>query len=211
MIAISEFYPYVLPFAPSCPDPVADQYIVQAAIEFCKKTRCWRHQYETDLSGEDDEIICVPSKASLFEIERAWFRLPQGNRWYKLDVQPYNEVDQNIYETSPTDNTTSRIISQKSFDAVSILPLSPGFVRINTFLVPVYKADMLPKFLFQKFASEIADGALSKILIIPDQPYTNAELAMMKMKTFTNALNNHFNFNVRGQQRAASRVKSSFL
>lgn len=40
-VALSAFLPFVLPHANGCPNMIAQFYVRQAAIEFCRRTLCW--------------------------------------------------------------------------------------------------------------------------------------------------------------------------
>lgn len=210
MTPIVDFLPYLLPFAPSVPEPIALQYIRLACIEFCKRSRSWRDVTEFDVSGQEEEGLPTLGQSSLFEIERAWFRSSSINKWEELTVKPFVEIDQSLYDIAPT-QVTPKYISQISHDAVTLVPLAIGLCKISMFLMPSQDADAVPDILFKRFAQEISDGALAKIMMIPDQPYTNPTMAAFKDAAFNSACDSAFRLNIRGQQRASARAKSSYF
>lgn len=211
MKSFSDFLPFVTPFAPSAPDPLATHYIRQAAIDFCQRTRFWRYVDEFDVAGDTTEIIAVPGQSSLFEIEKAWFQPTSESRWVELTKKPYAEIDQSLLDQEANTYTLPNIISQIDYNSVTLVPRASGKLRISMFLTPSYDAKSCPDNLFNNFASTIADGALSDILMIPEQPYTNPNLAALKGGIFNAECDRNFALNIRGQQRAPARAKSSFM
>lgn len=211
MTTFADFLPFVLPYAPSAPDPLAIQYIRQAAIDFCQRTRFWRYVDEFEVAGDTSEIVAAPGQSSLFEIEKAWFRPTADNRWAELRKLPYAEIDQSLLDEEANTYTVPNVISQIDYNTVTLVPRVSGTLRISMFLAPSYNANNCPQNLYSNFASTIADGALAEILMIPEQPYTNLQLAAAKSAIFNAECDRNFALNVRGQQRAPARSKSSFM
>lgn len=211
MRSFADFLPFVLPYAPSCPEPLAIQYLRQAAIDFCQRTRFWRYVDEFDVAGDTSEIIVTPGQSSLFEIEKAWFKPTGGDHWVELRRLPYSQIDQTLLDETTDTYTVPNVISQIDYNTVTLVPRVSGKLRISMFLSPSYEATGCPANLYSNFASTIADGALSEILMIPEQPYTNPNIAALKAGVFNAECDKNFALNVRGQQRAPARTKSSFL
>lgn len=211
MRSFVDFLPFVLPYAPSCPEPLAIQYLRQAAIDFCQRTRFWRYVDEFDVAGDTSEIIVAPGQSSLFEIEKAWFKPTGGDHWVELRRLPYAQIDQTLLDETTDTYTVPNVISQIDYNTVTLVPRATGTLRISMFLSPSYEASSCPENLYSNFASTIADGALSEILMIPEQPYTNPNIAALKAGMFNAECDKNFALNVRGQQRAPARTKSSFM
>lgn len=211
MRPFADFLSFVLPYAPSCPEPVAIQYVRQASIDFCQRTRFWRSVDEFDVAGDTTEILAVPGQASLFEIEKAWFQPTSESRWLELRKLPYAEIDQALLDQEANTYTVPNVISQIDYNTVTLVPRASGKLRISMFLSPSYDASACPENLYSNYASTIADGALSEILMLPDQPFTNPNLAALKAGVFNAECDRNFALNVRGQQRAPARAKSSFM
>lgn len=213
MTPFSDFLSYVLPLAPSVPEPLAVQALRNAAIAFCEKSRAWRVLTEIDVVGDEREIMPVPSQASLFEIEEAWFKQTGGIWGGSLKRIPFKEIDPNMLPSAGDAPGTAppEFISQVDYDTVIVAPIALGTLRISMFLTPSQTADDAPDFLYEKHAQMIADGALASILMTPGQPYSNPELGAVKEASFRAFCDSKFNQNIRGQQRSRARVRSSFF
>ena len=73
MIPIESFIPLVTVHASEAPHPVVEQQIRLAAIEFCERTRCWRHVFRREVSCPGGPIRIIPPYATIFEFEFAYF------------------------------------------------------------------------------------------------------------------------------------------
>lgn len=211
MKQLTDFLPYVLPFAPSLPEPTAIQYLRLAAITFCERARAWREVQEVEVIGDDFEQVPIPSQAELLEIENIYFRQSSDASWAKLIAEPYAEIDQTLFDSPITDNSRPKFYSQIEQDIFFILPRAQGVARISAFFKPSSVAEIVPDILYTKYASIIADGALMHILMLPEQPYTNPNMGALKAGVFNSYCDAHFSLNIRGQQRAPARAKSSFV
>ena len=199
MREIDELLPYVMPYAPGLAEPTAVQHLRDAAVRFCERTRCWRLIDTFQTTGEHHEILAVPSDAVLFEIEWAKFNnreleavSPQAATWHNQDGY-----------------TEPRYITQVNPNCVSLEPHAVGELVISMFLKPAPTALEIPAFMICDFGRALADGALATLLLLPNQPFTNPQLAMVFETKFQQALDRNFALNMRGQQRAPKRTKSN--
>jgi hypothetical protein len=211
MRALSDFFPWIMPFAPNCPDPIAEQYLRVAADEFCTRTRSWREIETIDVRGDEQEIICVPPQATLMEIEDAWW-----DKQWRLRRVPYADIRPDLlpaYDPAnpPPSANVPEVISQAGPNGVVVAPRSRGCLRVNMFLKPAPDADELPDYLFDQFAQPLSSGALSWILMLPGQPFTNPQQAQLFASDFNAICDRHFGYNIRGQQRAPARTRASFV
>ena len=199
MREIEDFLPQVMPYAPGCAEPVAVQHLRDAAIRLCERTRCWRHIDTFQTTGQEHEILAVPSEANLFEIEWA--------RFNDRLLEPKTPDGEKLFQ----DNGDPRYITQVNPDCVSIEPHGIGDLTISMFLKPSQSADQLPSFMMSQFARALGDGALSTLLLLPNQPFTNPQMAMVFESKFQTVLDRNFAYNMRGQERARKRTKPSYF
>lgn len=198
MRELTDFLRFILPHATACPDPTAEDALLSAARDFCEATRCWRETDSFKVKGHDVEVVCVPPSAVLFEIEKASF---DGR-----DLERVSFADARFDRDGPP-----RQITQTQPNAVRLAPAGPGTLSISMFLKPALDADVLPYFLFDQWGETLASGALARILVIPDQPFSNPQLAGYHAGIFQSAKDRNFNASVRGQQRAPRRSRSRYL
>lgn len=203
---LDTFLPHVLVVAPGCAEPTAISALRQAAIQFCEATRAWRYEDEFQVSGKDCSVVCVPVDAELFQIETVTFNGQQ------LEPISISELDRKsrTWRDDEVDGTP-RYYTQVEFDTIQVVPRATGQVQVYAFLRPSEEAEQVPDFLADKFQRVIASGALADLLLIPGQPFFNPDLAAVHAQRFQSAMNRNFNLNVRGQQRAPTRVKPHYF
>lgn len=198
MRELDDFLRFILPYAPSCPIPMAQQHLRAAAREFCEATRCWREVDCIAVTGDEIEVICVPPYATLHEIEAASF-----------DGEPLERVS--FSNARFAESGSPRQITQSQPNAISLAPKGAGALRISMFLKPGQDADAIPDFLYDQWAEDIGNGALARILNLPEQPFTNPAAAATYRALFERAKASNFNASMRGQQRAPVRTRPKFL
>lgn len=201
MIAIADLMHLIQPFAPGCPEPTAVQHLRWAAQRFCERSRIWRSCNDFDVEGGCDELICVPAYAQIYEIEQAWFN---GS---DLEPRPFGS-----FGRACPGNSIPHYITQTGPGSVRLVPgaLEKGALRLHLFLKPSQDAEDIPAFL-SEFEQVLADGALSRILMLPNQPFTSPDMAGAYNGSFQAELDRNFNRNLRGQQRAPVRTQARFL
>ena len=204
MREIEDLLPHVMPYAPGCAEPTAIQHLRDAAVRFCERTRCWRHidRFKTDTHHH--QIMAVPSQAVLYEIEWAKFGERHELEARTPDVEDWHREGDEAY-------SYPRYISQVNPTCVSIEPHVVGDLSISMFLKPSPTTDMLPDFLVSHFGRAMGDGALATLLLLPNQPFTNPQMAAIFEGKFQAAMDKNFDFNLRGQQRARKRTRPNFL
>lgn len=207
MKSLKDFYPAIMPFVPGCPAPTADNWIRQAAIEFCERTKLWRWNDDFALSGSDYEDILAPAGSTPFGIERAEL---DGN---KLTPVTAAWLDANVrgWRTNTEVEGGGRYITQIDPNTVKVVPNSTGTLYLSLFLKPSHDATDLPDFMADQYRQVIANGALGHIFAIPNQSFTNVEMAVVRTQLFQARLDSLANAGVTGQQRAKVRTKARFM
>lgn len=203
---LDEFLPNIRPFAPGVPDLVAYEYIRQAAIEFCEKTRLWRYDDVFTLSAENPEAVIAPSGAVIHEIERIDFNDQQLTKATPAQLDEWLP----LWRAGTLDGNP-QYFTQTEPNTVALVPLGDGELKVWVWLKPAQDAEEVPDFMVDQYRQIIADGALTRILMIPGQSFTNAEMAMAFSAAFQEKLGKLFTKGITGQQRARPRAKGSFF
>lgn len=206
MKPLDEFLQHINLYAPGCAVPTAYFGIRQAAIEFCERTRLWRFEDYFEVRGDEAEAMFAPANSVVHDIERAWFNgeplTPKTVDW--LDVH-YNGWRDGSLTGQP------KFITQIEPNTLRIVPSAEGTVNVSLILKPAQDADEVPDFLVDQYRAVIAYGALSHILVIPNQSFTNMDMAGGFGATFQGKLTTLATRGSTGQQRARTRTRGSFF
>jgi hypothetical protein len=209
MTDLDAFLTKVLPYAPGCPEPTAFEHIRAAARDFCETTRLWRFDDTFDL-GDDPNVMCTPQDAVIHEIERCDFngeKLDPASLDWLDDRYPDWRSDTRLWTGQP------QWFTQVCPDTVRVVPtpLEQGSVKVWLRLKPSEDCEQLPDFLFREYATTISWGALASILMLPNQTFSNPNMAVFFQGKFDNALGRKSKLQATGQQRAPVRTKATFF
>lgn len=206
MKSLDEFLKSINQYAPGCATPTAHFGIRQAAIEFCERTRLWRYEDEFIVTAAEAEGITTPTGSVLQDIECVTFNggaplMPKTVQWLDTNEPGWRK---GIITGTP------QYVTQIEPNTIRLVPGEAGTVNIGVWLKPAQDCDELPDFLADQYRETIAHGALGRILLMPNQSFTNGTLAAAFLANFEAKLSALSGKGTTGQQRARVRTKASF-
>jgi hypothetical protein len=180
--AWDDFIPFVLPYAPGCPDPTLEHHIRLAAIEFCRKTNVW----QADLAPlVGDGVLRLFTMVPPTEAQVAKLLGVAISDTYS------NVVDAGIKQPLigaqlVRDQTSETIAFTDDLATLTVWPVQAVDASIvaKVALKPTMAATTLPSVLFGNYAQDIATGALSTILSMPKKDWTDMPAAGIAATTF---------------------------
>lgn len=162
MKAFDLFFPDVLPDAPGVTEPIAEHALLRAAQRFCQLTRAWRVVLDptTTIAGIDEYDLELPRDTELVRIESA-------------------KLGGNDVEVATKDNA-SRLreyvfCPDGQLLYVNPVPAGSTVIQITATLMPGNGAIGIEDFLYDRYVSVIAAGAVAKLMQQPMKPYSSAE------------------------------------
>lgn len=204
MTDLDDFLPQISPKAPGCPAPAAYIALVQAAREFCERTRTWRHSAEMVINDLDDIFFEPPEGATVMEFESVLF---EG---MKLEAKTTDWMDRCMRGWRKGLEGYPRFFTQLNEGTLRIAPIENGILTVNCFLKPNMDADQLPDYLLDQYGEVIAWGALGRLLSTPDQPFTDFNTGAAYLAAFDNKLSSLAYRGTTGQQRVRPRVRGTY-
>lgn len=174
--------PYVLPYAPGCPDSTMFHHVRQAAIRFLARTFAWQADLPAILGDGASTVFAMPK--------------PSGSEACKLlGVTVYVTG----YQPQPVDLVTPEIGAERiregnlrpcaftgDLSDLVVWPAQPAASRIvaNVALKPAQLAAEIPAVVFDQHANDIATGALASLLSMPKQEWTDMQAAAINSSQF---------------------------
>lgn len=166
-----DFEPYVLPYVIGCPIPVMEHHARLTAIDWCRKTLCMTRELDAELtSGTSHEVDIAPPPG--MQIVRA-VDVAVGGREFNLTDPLYgkrlarNHGQQEYCFTS--DNATLQVYPMQAagVEVVITAALMPALVNSTG----------LDDDIALEHADDIAKGIAAAMLKLPEQTFTNPQLA----------------------------------
>lgn len=202
--ALDAFMPDIRPYAPTVALPTAYRAIRQAAIQFCERTRLWREEDAFNAIAGDDVLIVPPMGAELIDFDKVHFGAgdplkPKTTGWLDDNLRGWRTND---VPGSP------RYVTQITRNTLVLVPGATGSAKVSLWLKPSNECVDVPAFLPRQFRECIAHGALARILAIPNQPYTDLQMAGTYLTLFSGKLESLSTRGTTGQQRARVRSRA---
>lgn len=171
MVNLSAFFPRLIPNVMGCPEPLAQQALVDAAITFCDQSLAVTVDLDpvTLPVGSSTVELETPDQTTVAQVLHVWYNKQV------LEAVPYGQfVD--IYQP----NSTPAHYTVEYLDEVANLRVypAPSLAVTNGLLVrvalrPTRAATQVHDILFQRYVEGIVAGAQSILCAMPDQPFTN--------------------------------------
>lgn len=172
MVNLSQFFPRLLPYVVGCPEPLAQQALLDAAIEFCNKGNAVSLMLDpiTTIKGTATYEIETPTQTGVSTVLKLWY---DGN---VLSPLPYEQA----LSLFNNPNGAPRFFYGQYVDevySITLLPTPdktvPNGLQIRVALTPTRSATQVHTILYDRYADAIVQGAISTLSAIPDQPFTN--------------------------------------
>lgn len=183
-ITYDQFFPHILPYVPNCPEIQATNAVRNACIEFCKKTNFLQLDMDpiTTIANQPTYDIDVPNGYVLGQIDIIWFNGTRIVRKSLADIEKRYGRQWNLIAGTP------ECYTQLDPDTITFAPIPdqslPGIVTGRFSVIPERLSSYIDSSLLERYAEEIADGAIARLAATPEQPYTNPSFAMERRKMF---------------------------
>jgi hypothetical protein len=178
MLAWSAFYPYLLPWVPTCANPVMDQELRRAANEFFTRTRAWCVWLDpvTTVDGVREYNFNLPANTNLVRIEVA-----------NVGAVPVNVVSYRDRTTNPATSPNSTDEGYTSDAKTLILDRAYAAgqeITVFASLAPARTATGIEDALFDKHYESIVEGAKARLMLIPNTPFHSPGAAAQSQSVF---------------------------
>lgn len=192
MKTFDDFLPYVLPDVPGCPESVASDAIVSAAIEFCEKSLVLQRDHDpvNVLAGRPDYDLDSPiSQMLVCKVMKAWFL-----RHVLTPVGPDDMDDPYAYQAALGQSGSNYGVAipmyfvQKEERTITLWPAPQSDtaqgLTLRVALKPMRAATSFDDVLFEDWVDVITAGAKAALQTTPGKTFTNPQLALGNQGAF---------------------------
>jgi hypothetical protein len=183
-VAYSVFYPYLIPLVPHVADPVAEQAIRDACIEFCKESLIWQEQMDpiSSAKGEGAYELDVPTNTNLTHVIDLYYKEARLKKKSVSEIAAKYSRDWMLHEGAPV------VFTMLNPNEVTLVP-KPDVSVANALtgllaFTPTRKSTTVIDYVYEDYAEEIARGAAAKLMLIPNQQWSDQKTALGYRKQF---------------------------
>lgn len=197
--------PGVLTHAGSCPEPTAIAHLRDALVVLCEECRIWVVDDVFYASPDGVEYLFAPPETLIVEFESVQGcgqpLEPRTLQWMRRQ-----NPDWRCTQGSP------RYFTQERPNTILVTPQDPDEeLHLRAYLKPDSKLTAAPRHLLEDNRMALVSGALSTLLAMRDQDWTDLQLAAVHGARFEQAKNRTAFKHATGQQAAPLRTTPQFL
>jgi len=208
MAALSDFHPFILTDVMGCPIPTVDHRLILAAREFCDLSGIWREWLDT-ITADGTVNTFDHDLTSQQELIRYTRCIVNDEDAGEYEILSRSDLPPDWSDTASTGLVDTVVHIDGAEFMVFSLPASGDTIRMEAVFKPKISATTLPAVLYDRFAEGVAAGALSRLLLLPNMPWTNPALADIHRRNFEAAA--HLAANDGFRQRKHKRTRLSRL
>lgn len=176
--ALSAFTPYIMLDVPGCPEPVVEDSVRRAAIEFCRRTRVIRELITVNTVAAQDYVVLSPVGGN---VERV-YRVMIGD----TILEPTRREDFN--EDGDTSQPLEYYIEQQNKMRFYPVPDAIYSMAVHVAVTPNRDATTLDDVLFTIWRDEIAAGACAILKMMTGKPWHDMDGASISGNIFSAAI-----------------------
>lgn len=189
----------VLPSVDACPQPLAEQAIRDAIDGFCRQSKIYRGTVTVALTAGDGTYTLTPPADSVV-VETLYARI--GDDLLEPLVP---ELESRLI----IGNGKPEYIKHLTATDIEILPApaDAGSMSVTVIYSISLAATAFPDLLDQ-WREEIAFGAMARLMIMPNKPWSNPQVAAGYQTLFNNGINDAAARATLGNRKATLRVQA---
>lgn len=188
-VTLETFLKEVMPYCPDVAQPVAENAVRNACIEFCRLSTIHRYDITpiSGVAGQAEYTIVVPADTQLATVVKLYYSgfelKPRGEEilvatyryqdWTTVTGQPayFTEINPGTVKIAPypSENSTNAITGRVA-------------------LMPTRSATTVYDELYNRYSEDIALGARSRLHYTPGQPYYDPNMAEQCKIKFMSAI-----------------------
>jgi hypothetical protein len=176
-IPVTDFLRFVMPEVLGCPQVLASQHVVDAAIEFCSKVAIWTEPLASvpSVAGQASYAM-TPSEGRAVGPLQVYFdgtKLDPGTNQQFTAAYPesvwHTVTGTPLYFTRGADESKITLVP---------IPETAGLnINMTVSVKPLPTATTLPDNLFYEYYKAITAGAKATLMAMPEQRWTNTQMA----------------------------------
>lgn len=183
MMAWASFYPYLLLHVRGASEPLMDQELQSASAEFFQRTRVWQQWLTPGVTVLNTRTYALglPALTDVVRLEKARVN------GVAVPVESYRNMDLDIAnDVLPGPGLTT--VDRRQFTLLD-LPAAAGLtIQIEASLKPAQDATGIPDEFFIQYRDAIVQGAKSRLMLLPDEKFTDPDRAMLAKGLFDAAI-----------------------
>ena len=206
-VAITQFIDRVRPEARTAPTFTLSDYVLDAAIDFCERSRYWREDLTAldAVANQASYTASPPSGAVIQDI------ISVRHNTIVLEPASQEVLDSQFLDWRTESGSQADYWFATARDNITLVPYPSAAgtanIEIRAALKPSRTATTLPQSLYDNYMVEIASGALARLLVMPGVSWAAPDRAAYHAHKFEDGVRNATYTAARGFNRTPIRTR----
>lgn len=206
MADLSLIYSLCAPELPGVSIPMLDSYIMQAWRELARRSQCWSEWQSVALiDGQSAYVLTVPDGSRAYVVLGAVYG---GRPLFPISPEALADADPDFMDRAGSPSNfwlaqDGRLVIYPTPTANESAPL-----KVEVSLVPTLSSQALPEIFAEKYGEVIAAGAKARLMVMPNQAWSNPPLSQFHQAQFDNGATEASIERSKGGTTAATFVRS---
>lgn len=189
----SDFLNDVMPDVPGCTTEIAQHAIKNTIIDFCEKSLILQRDHDpvSVAANVIDYDFDPPDNFLVIKIMRAWYKNKPLEPVSPDDIDK-PEVYNQLFEGASVAGAEPNAILQKSERQFTIYPIpseaAANAITMRVALKPTRSSEEVDDVIYEDYSEIIAYGAKARLMMSPNKPYTNPQLAVSALGMYQSGL-----------------------
>jgi hypothetical protein len=176
------------PHLASCPHPVIVDQIRLSAIQACERTLIYRH-VQTEFNLTPNQFTYTYTKPANTDVHAVFEAIMNDKPLERLTLEQALERNPRWADVSQTDEASEpRIICDVTTESYNVFPMPDASktykLRLVYALKPTRASTGLEQWVFDELEDCIFHNALQELMLMPNQPWSNADVAGYHAKQY---------------------------
>lgn len=211
-VSLSLFTDRVRPEARGLPTVALGNYVLDAAITFCERSRYWREDL-TPLDAVEGQAIYLAEPPTEESVIEDVVSVRHNGR--VLEQSSQETLDSQLLDWRTKSSGQAKFWFATARDNVTLVPYpcvaGEANIDIRAALKPSRIATTLPQILYDDYMTEIASGALAKLLVMPNVPWAAPDRATYHAEQFEEGVRRASLIAAKGYNRTPLRTRRAPL
>ncbi len=180
MVSLDEFFPRIKPYVIGATDPLVEQAVLETCIDFCDYTNVITYRLDAVYTSENVQSYKLDLPNNAVRLSRILTMAIDGK-----EIDGIVRVARGRY-TTMKGKPVSYFVNLTDETTVNFIPTPDQqyVIEVEVALTPSANATVVDDQLFYRYTRAIVSGAISRLCLIPEMPFSNLGMSRIKEQEY---------------------------
>jgi hypothetical protein len=207
MSLYTDYLPYIMPLVPNCYDEQAVVAVRNTCIDFCRDSLFLQQDLDaiSVSAGQSTYDVDVPTGYVLGQVLGIYYLSRKLERKSQTELEKLYTRNWQVLQGTP------QVYTQLNPDQITLV-YTPDYSVLGAITgrfsyIPTRTSTAIDDMVFERFLDVIVDGAASRLMATPNQPYSDANASIAYQRVFRDGCQRALRYTRDGMNNAPMRAR----